>query len=244
MTGQVVRDYFLSFHIGRLKEAYKNGSWWIFLYFPVVTLTWFNGDAEGPVHLPEKYAALLPMLFAIFQAPLVRIALPKMMYLCPMDEKSRLEYVRKLYWFKVAVPVLLALVATACAMLFGELSLPAAALILAETVLLTLDTSILSGIMGISNMGGAQNSRKTPKRYSVLSGCETAGVGIGMLMMFALMGISSYGIGIGGLETWELICFLVVLVGIQLPLTVKIMTYLKPAFADALNYERSYLPEA
>jgi hypothetical protein len=239
MTKQVIRDYFLAFHIGNLKEAYKNDNWWIFIYLPLMTCTWFRDEGRG--HIYSQYAVMLPIVFALFQTPLFRLRLPKIMFLCPVDAAGRREYLVKQYWLKITVPVFLSLLAVITSMLWDKMSGFTAACTLAETLMFTLGISIRSGIYAPGSLTDRRAGIDMPKKYEPLSVCEVLECIIGMLLMFVLMTMAGYGENFSTLEGWERVLILFSMVFIQLPITIKIMTYLKPALADAMDYETEYL---
>ena len=77
--------------------------WSFLVLWPMIDEIW-NKGWEACV---GYYLTAVPILLAIFVTPLHPIALPKLLYLCPMSREERKRELWKDYLFKIAVPTVL-----------------------------------------------------------------------------------------------------------------------------------------
>lgn len=108
MIRWVIRDYIDGFRWQNIKEQYKFGPGYLcFNILLLVPLISTGYDMDG--RTLASFLINLPVAFALFSAMPQLMALPKMMYLCPMSRDMRREYVIKGCVIRIIVPILLGL---------------------------------------------------------------------------------------------------------------------------------------
>ena len=102
----IIRDYVAAFYPAKIKEQYKSGGWWLFLYFLTIVPA-LAGFFEKKEYTLMYYLVCLPILYCMFSAPLHPMRPPKMMFLCPMNSNMRKEYAKKYSRLCITVPFIL-----------------------------------------------------------------------------------------------------------------------------------------
>ncbi len=233
MTKRVIRDYFTAFHWRKLKKIKLNMFVYIefILILPLVTQV-FETMAGTLAYM----TVMLPMMFTMFSASLHRIALPKMMYLCPMSRDMRKEYLVKSYYVQVAIPMMLAFLGVTVLLFTG----------LCDVVCVMgngLNTMLYSAFMsfGFYEMGhdkivthGHKVIKVSMKRQAI----EVFGLFIGLVSAMTYLSVMRRewsGV------VWLKWCLIGVTLLIMLPMTImKYKLYWKEAIEHALGYETGY----
>lgn len=225
MTKQVIRDYFSAFHWEKIKEFYKNGGWFFFLNMTVI-LPMFVRIFDSAIGAVNYYFALVPLEFAMFAAPLHPVALPKIMYLCPMSETERREYITKAFWFKFAVPVVVSGFCMSVLLALGVTDLLQAGMVLLENILVGLAFGLDGRAAFLGEAGFREPVIKDLRDWQPIAG--VVGAVTACFVAF---------VAVGGREEGIVIMMLCVICLLQLPLTIKVMWYYRRIMDNALNYE-------
>lgn len=218
--GNIVKDYFGVYKMSRLKERKTDGLFFLayFIAMPVLI------GVSGNVNFRWEYAAgiigiLLPMgllcVDALFHSP----ALNKMMYLCPMSRDERKQYIYNLYYFGVAIRMLIFLMGVCIIIPFSHCDIFSAVLILLNDSLIAILVSCEK-----KREGDVVNKEIVLQTWLMASALisnivETAVVADELpdfIVKLALLGI-----------------FVIV----QLPMAVKYGRYVKQRLNDAVYYE-------
>lgn len=227
MTKQVIRDYFAAFRWGKVKEYYKTGGWSLFITM-TATMPLFLRYLHTPADGLNYFFTLIPLEFVLFAAPLHPMELPKIMYLCPLSEEERREYITKSFWFKLALPLVPGIFFMSILLLLGITDFFQVGMVLLEMILIGL-------VFGLDGRGAfmGENGYQKPVIKELENWQPIAGM-VGMLMacFVAFLPVA------GGRETWETILVLCLIFLLQLPLTIKVMWYYRRVVEHALNYER------
>lgn len=226
MTKRVIRDYFVAFRWENVKKFYHDGGWFMILYVTVVLpliMQYFHSEKDAAVY----YFILLPMLVCIVGAPLHPVALPKIMYLCPMNETERREYICKSFWFKITFPLALNILSVSILVILKWIDGLLAVLIMIEAVLL----GLVNGIDGNATLNWGGKGFQKPVIKELEMWLPAAGV-IGMLQSCFVAFLA-----MGERETWTIVMWSCVVVMLQLPITIKVMRYYRRVMDNALNYD-------
>lgn len=225
MLKNIVREYFSAFRLGNIKASYQKNNWWFFIYMGIILpIIIFSGGAESFRQILAYYVLMLPVAFELFAVPLHPFALPKIMYLCPMTEQERREYLVKSYWMKVLFPCIVELVVVIGLAVTGWYN----NFLLGQ--FFTLNTMlVLSVSLQTRTMGAEFNMATSKERW------ETAAL---VILLFQIIFL------IAGVTEWEecsgaakVIC-VGVLVLLDLPLTLKVLGFWKNTVEHMLCYER------
>lgn len=118
MWKRVIRDYFAAFRREKLKEAAKTGNWWMYPYFALVLpacLQVFR-DVQSTT---AYFLVMIPILFSSFVLSVYPATLPKIMYLCPMSNSARKEYMEKSRVVRSAIAAGISLISITIVALLG-----------------------------------------------------------------------------------------------------------------------------
>ena len=99
-----MRNYIRAFKWQNIKESYHNGSWFSLLYIGIMLPLILNGWKMDEAGI--SILILFPNIFAMFTV-LYPMALPKLMYLCPMSKDMLKEYIISACRIRTGVPILL-----------------------------------------------------------------------------------------------------------------------------------------
>lgn len=231
MSRQIIRDYFHGFRLENVKKIYANGAWWIYAYFislwPLIMHIFDSMDA-----ILYYYMGILPMLFCLFSATTHPMRMPKIMYLCPMDEEDRKKYVKGAYWFKLFFPLLTAIPCLIILFVTVETDWFYGATVLVGLFALGVIFGIDPGA-ALSNTGGQQGYRK-PFLKELRIWQPLAGV-VGVISEFFVVILMPKA------ETWwEVQIFLWIVVLVQLPFVTKLLSCQPLAVKYAMNYENVF----
>lgn len=120
MMRRVIRDYFAAFRWHKIKEENKANSLWMIIYFtfflPLLTIKTMR-SWEGILIFDF---VTFPIIFCMFAEVLHPMALPKIMYLCPMSREMRRDYIVKAVFFRIAFPLTMGVLAVVILLLSGK----------------------------------------------------------------------------------------------------------------------------
>lgn len=234
MNSRAVIDYFRAF---RLKQLVVAESLLMYIYLligPVYFLRPEDGDGVGAA-LAIYYCGMIPMLLGMTGMRLNPVGLPKVMYLCPMTQRQREDYVRTRFWARFCVPALAFVIVRAIWWIVFPI----------QAFYLLMDAMFLMGLLGASFMtttGSIKGLEATKNQPKLLREKELKGMDIKGMLSF-LIGVLSWffasaGVSDGGqihIAVW--ITALIVFAW-QVWLTVKMLGYVKYLIPLASDYER------
>lgn len=103
MLKKILREYCNAFRLSNFKILTENDTWWIYCY--TLTLMPLSAHAfNSSKNIICYYSIAIPLLFGLLTSDLYPLGLPKMMFLCPLDRKERISYVKLCYRVKVFFP--------------------------------------------------------------------------------------------------------------------------------------------
>lgn len=128
MIEWVLREYFSIFSWQSIKGS-KKGSWWHIFYFMfLVPLMLQTYKEEGMLLM--YYMVMIPIVFCIWMESRHSTLLPKVMYLCPLNQEMRKQYVKYTYYTWICVPILLGILGVVVLLCLGICDVIAAIIIL------------------------------------------------------------------------------------------------------------------
>lgn len=231
----VVRDYFAAFRWGKFKEWLKTG-WWSILYFGLLmplSLQLF----EEPKEMVIYTCIVVPYMCVIISCNCHSMALPKVMYLCPMTEAQRQKYVEKSCILQIGVGGVLGGIMALVLWVTGFCNIVEAGILLFDSFSLAI---------ALCGFGRVKPDERTKERMKLdvntplvmLGGIET------LTLIFAMCSAMGMYIVICW-ETpvfwWVKWIFVGVAVLIQLPLTLRLLRNWDVTIRKAASYEESYL---
>lgn len=111
MLKQAWRSYFASFHPRYLKKAYSNGFlFWMlywFVIYPLIMSLVNENSAEIYDVMALMFMRMIPFFIMGWSNINSKFLMPKVMYLSPMKEQERKEYINYIVMIKIGVSVLL-----------------------------------------------------------------------------------------------------------------------------------------
>lgn len=119
MLKKVWLDYLEGFRWSKIRAYYNFNRAWIFIYM-LTMLPFIVQNNHEEVVLVEYYLVVIPLLLGFHTMAIVSLRLPKQMYLCPMGMKERQQYLKQMFWVRLAVPVFLGIVLSAIGMVVGR----------------------------------------------------------------------------------------------------------------------------
>lgn len=235
MIKWVMRDYFQAFHWKNNKERYKSNRWWMYIYF-IFFLPLMSSELRTFEGWLGYILIMLPFLFTMFASVLQPMAMPKLMYLCPMSRDMRREYIRKSCYFRTMVPIIMSILVVAILLISGRCNWVYAAVIL-------LNHSTLSVLLGSGiNMNGYGKPDENGKRVVHMD------TGNGIIELIVMVGAMfscflcscyiTYGMQSASameMQWW----FLGMELLISLPLTICYIRNWSEAVERAIQYETS-----
>ncbi len=234
MSSRAIKDYFRAF---RLKQLVAAESVLLYIYLllgPVYFLRPQDGDLVGAT-LAIYYCGMIPMLLGMTGMRLNPVALPKIMYLCPMSGKQREEYVRTKFWARFCAPALLfSTVRIICWIVFPV-----------SVFYLLIDAMLILGMLGGSFMtltGSMKALEATKNHPKLLREKEMRGVDTKGLLSF-LIGLLTWFLATAGIADSNPIHIVVWIATVllliwQIWLTVKMLGCIKDLVPLACDYER------
>lgn len=88
------------------------------------------------------YAISIPLVFSMFSGLCVELRLPKQMYLTPLTQEERREYMEKLLRLKIVFPNMIMAVAIVAVLVFGKLPIAMGMILLLQNVLMTMGLAL------------------------------------------------------------------------------------------------------
>ncbi|MBQ7944979.1 MAG: hypothetical protein IJ326_13080 [Lachnospiraceae bacterium] len=224
-------DYWKGFAWSNVKAYFKENKSFAFVCVIMCFVTILDYISESTVGREElvhnmlrAWGVILPFVFACIAMPLTSIALPKVLYMSPMTEDERREFVKKKWRLAVLVPNVIWMIVG----LFAGMDIWTAIFFIVHLVLLS------EGLVFYRSKNAGQWEKAQEKAYGVY-GIFFAIISI-IVHIFATMTVVDYGT----LGVVRLAVFIGIVILLELPLLYKLMTYKKILIAYVTNYEVTY----
>lgn len=231
---KIIQDYFTAFRWQKIKQTYKNGNWWMFLYLLIV-LPLIMQMHETKNSILAYMLIMIPFLFSMFAAPLHPMLLPKIMYLCPMSRDARKEYIIKSSLLRVSVSVIIGSLGVLSLLFLGISDGISAAGIWFNHLLFSI--CLGSG----TNAGGYGKVNETGQRAMNMD--TKQGVIESLSIITALLLCLSYILMFSWDTTpawWVKWILIGISIFFELPLVFNYLKYWKQTANEVLCYENSY----
>ncbi len=230
----VVRDYFAAFRWEKSKEWLKNSNgWWMILYFGLLFPACFNMWSSDKL-LGVYFLMVLPVMLSAFSTAVHPMGLPKVMYLCPMEQEKRREYIEKSYLFRMLVVVLLEVLVAVLLMMLGMADVVTFCVIVGNGIF----WAIASSGLGHQRMDGLTRERLKSVTPYALGNLATGLLMVSALSQFGLVCMLCWDNPVAWWVKW---IFVAVALGFQLPFAIKLLQNWDIAINRAASYEESYL---
>lgn len=230
----VVRDYFAAFRWEKSKEWLKNSNgWWLIIYFSLMLPVNFNMWSKG-LHIGIYLIVALPFLYGVVSVAVHDKALPKVMYLCPMEQGIRKEYIARSYLFRILMITLFNLVAALLLLIMGMVDTVIACMIVGNGTFWAVSASGL----GRQRLEPAVMERLKATTPYAMGNMETA---LGMVSTLSQIGLVCMLYWDTPVAWWVKWIFVGVAVVIQLPLAIRLLKNWDMTIERAASYEESYL---
>ena len=229
----VVRDYFAAFRWEKSKEWLKNNGWWFVFYFSFLLPSCFNMWSKG-LSIGVYLTVALPFVYSVVSTGVHDKALPKVMYLCPMEQQVRKEYITRSYLFRIFVIVFLNLVAAVLLMILRISDVVTACMIVGNGVF----WAVASSGLGRQRLEPAVMERLKSTTPYAMGNMET---GLGMVSALSQFGLVCMLCWDTPVAWWVKWIFVGVAVVLQLPLKIRLLKNWDKTMERAISYEASYL---
>lgn len=222
----VIRDYFTAFRSGRAKTDFNSN--FLFIYVLVIMPLPFNLFGRGMGKIAEFYVTALVILYVLFAAPYHPVTLPKIMYLCPLDDAEKYTYIVKSYLFKVLFPVGIAMCVIGTLCVTGIMKSTHGILLIISVAGLSVNTSLLHA----DRIAACIGKKQSALFYGGTDGWETFATVVSVCVCLFLLYDSALG------EDVIMGIVLVCMVFLELPLTIKVARRIRPTLDAMMHYER------
>ncbi len=237
MRKRIIQDYFEAFRWSKSKEAYKKGSWYTFfcfLFIVPVNSKFYENERKALAYL----CIVIPIMFCMFSSTLHPMRLPKVMFLCPMQESERREYIVQSCWLRMSIHILIGVLGGVILLLNGICDPVCIGGSLFNIVVLAFFLS------GINANGYGRINENNVRAFDMDSA-----PGILEMAQILVTIISSIGYSVmlcwdTPVAWWVKAIFVGIALLIQLPLLLHYTKYWKYSIEKAMSYESSYLDSA
>ncbi|MBQ9119010.1 MAG: hypothetical protein IJY09_03000 [Lachnospiraceae bacterium] len=232
-------DYWDSFRWRNIKKIYNNfTAVWAFIYF--ATIPAITRADKNMIDLGTFYIWLIALYFGILSASVVRIRLPKQMFLCPMSATERKSYLKNELFLKLTVPVVVAVLVTVVNILRGKMPFVCLMVALFSCVCMTICLSITTwpGSIWYNNQmtENLQIKRVNDPRFKGLMVWSLTGFGIGLLMQMSIMMFMERS----DMESKLFWIFTGIGCVLQLLLAIRVLCYTPTIIEVATDYEKTF----
>ena len=233
MTKRIIKDYFTAFRWSRVRETFANEQWWLFFYFLFclpIACRYFDTRESTLAYLMVN----IPFVFTLFAAPLHPAALPKLLYLCPMSKEMRKEYIVKACYIRVGFPILIGIACGIILLWQGICDWICGVGILLNLVIL----AVIMG-SGINKNGCGkklENGQRAMDMDTKKGIYEAACLILAFLVSLTYASILAWETSVA---IWVKCLPLGVILLIQLPITLKYLSYWQESVENAAYYESS-----
>lgn len=230
MLQKIWREYKNAFRLSNFKKLTENNTWWFYIYL----LTFFPAVCnmfDSPREITCYYFIVLPFLFVRLGGDLYPLALPKMMFLCPMDAGERIRYLKLCYRLKIFVTTVFAGVCLLILFLLGYLSPAGSLYILFVFFCTALGCNLQTEALPVQS----GQDKKTSGIFLEFSVWNTLHLILGLLITI------SCALFLFEVEISVPVVAALAFAGLflQLLLTGRILKFYRPILAVAADYERA-----
>lgn len=229
MIRNISREYWKAYRWENLKQKGSFSGIFFLIYFLFI-LPMILGHFED--YRFEIIAPLaIPAFWIVISAALHPMRLPKLLFLCPMDQNERRKYVVTAFWYRMCLHTIFVIVGAVIMFLLKK--------DIISTVVVIFNGIILSFYCNGLNINGLGRTAMDGKRYLDLESKQGLNEGFGVVISIFLLYLYGEIIDSGGFleqKLWELVV-IGILIMIQLMLTIHYATYWNGAVERATNYE-------
>ncbi len=232
MNSRAIKDYFRAF---RWKKLFSTELFMFYFWMLFGPLQFMEVADKKVAALLIYYCGAVLLLVAMLGISLNPVGLPKLMFLCPMCERQREDYVRTRFWVRFLIPAaMFVLVRAILWVIFPQ-----------DIFYLLIDLMFLMGLNGASfmsttgSMKALEATKDQPRllKEKLLKGMDVKGLLVFLIGVVAWF-IACAGIADGGSEHWIVWAITLAVFVWQVWLTVKMLGYVKYLIPLASDYER------
>lgn len=231
MTGRIVKDYFVAFRWSNFKTKVAH-FFYLNVYFSIM-LPAVAGFFEKGEYALVYFLIMIPTIHIFNSGALHIMKMPKLMYMVPLTQEMKREYIVKSAIFRICFCSLLGALCTLPLVLLGICRVITYVVLVYDFVTLALI------FCGMNERYSIEERETWPE---VKSDCR----GIIMAVDIMLTIISIFAIACmlswdgGQVNVYANLLFIIPAILFQLPLTIKFMSGWNKAVEKALSYEISY----
>ena len=231
MTKRIVKDYFLAFRWGNYKKKVAN-HFFLVVYFSTI-LPALEGFFEKWEYALVYFLIAIPTIHMFNSGDHHIMKMPKMMYMVPLTQDMKREYIVKSAIFRICFCSLLGMVCTLILVIIGMCRA-------ITYVVLTYEFVTFAILMcGMNERKGIEEREVKQEVKSDYRGLiQGVNIYLTVISLFGIACIICWDEGRDNLYV-NLICLILAIL-FQLPLTIKYMSYWNKAVEKALNYETSF----
>lgn len=240
MFGKAWHDYWDSFRFSKIKKIYCNFSTvWTFVYLGIMPL--LTKANEKMMDFGGFYIWLIALYFSTLSASVVRIRLPKQMFLCPMNETERKGYLKSMLFLKLTVPAAIAGMITIVNVIRGKMPVVCLMIALFSSVCMTICLSVTTwpGSIWYNNSQmteSRQLKRVTDPRFKGLTAWSLTGFGIGLILQMTVMMLLERS----DMESGVFWTGVVISCVILLLIAIRVFCYTPVIIELAVDYEKTF----
>lgn len=224
-----IRNYIRAFKWQNIKETYRYGSWFSLLYMWIILPQILNGwDGERSV---ASILIIFPSIFMMFSATLYPMALPKLMYLCPMSKDMRKKYIISTCCIRTGVPILFSLIIVTVCLFMGAIDWICALGIMLNNIIFSLFLGSGTNKRGYGEID--QKGYRSIPMNTAFSICEA------VIIIFCLLLTIGYCAMDFTEPLWLKVLMLVITLLIPAPVTRYYLKFWPSSVENALCYENT-----
>ncbi|MBQ7934480.1 MAG: hypothetical protein IJ327_06835 [Lachnospiraceae bacterium] len=231
MGEMIIRDYFRAFRWSKFKDVFWQGGFWI-IYMGVI-FPFCGGFTEKGEYYVTFQMIFLPCLFGFISCSLHPMELPKAMFLCPMSNGQRRDYVVQSCIFRICFTGSVGLLFTLGMIGLGLCDVVSGVALLGNYICLAL---LLCGFNERKGRTEEERNRSLLEHAGLRSGVEIADALCIILCSFGIACVLCWDTTPAPWVKWV---FLAVVLLVECPLTAYFMKGWKAAVERAVSYEAS-----
>lgn len=243
MFKQALRSYIASLHPRNLKKVNNDSfpSASIFVFWMAVYPTivgYYDTELHWLTYLFYMFVKFMPALLMAWSNMCGRLPMPKMMYVAPMKEEERYDYIKSLLIIKIGVPILLSLILQLIWKCFYDLSILQMMVILFAYMSIGIGCYVCSDLVNRygRKIPVAKRDKNGEPREAWLNVVEYF---IGMVLLIALESTDFMGLDRNefGTSTYGIVVFIVLLMLLGIGNIVILRTRYQDTLENLCNYE-------
>lgn len=231
MGEMIIRDYFKAFRWSKFKDVFWKGGFWI-IYMGVI-VPFCGGFTEKGEYYVTFQMIFLPVLFCFISCFLHPMEIPKAMFLCPMSDRQRRDYVVQSCVFRICFTGSVGVVFTIGMIGLGLCDVVSGVALLGNHICLAL---LLCGFSERKGRTEEERNRSLLEHAGLRSGVEIVDALCIILCSFGIACVLCWDTTPAPWVKWV---FLAVVLLVECPLTAYFMMGWKAAVERAISYEAS-----